>query len=102
MRLLAPRRPLAQSLETIEDALGLVAHHPLHALFKVLAEAAIAAKEDHLRGLKENVIVGRLIPAGTGLRKFKDILITPKDSRPDFYEESLRLKERTENLLEVH
>ncbi len=34
---------------------------------RVLIESAIAGKEDHLRGLKENVIIGRLIPAGTGL-----------------------------------
>ena len=34
---------------------------------RVLTEAAIMGKKDHLRGLKENVIVGRLIPAGTGL-----------------------------------
>jgi DNA-directed RNA polymerase subunit beta' len=34
---------------------------------RVLTEAAIMAKKDDLRGLKENVIVGRLIPAGTGL-----------------------------------
>ena len=36
---------------------------------KVLIEAAIAGKEDPLRGLKENVIIGRLIPAGTGLKE---------------------------------
>ncbi|MGI9323098.1 MAG: hypothetical protein ACR2PJ_05915, partial [Pseudomonadales bacterium] len=35
---------------------------------RVLTEAAVTGKRDHLRGLKENVIVGRLIPAGTGLR----------------------------------
>jgi DNA-directed RNA polymerase subunit beta' len=34
---------------------------------RVLTEAAIAGKKDELRGLKENVIVGRLIPAGTGM-----------------------------------
>ena len=34
---------------------------------RVLTEASIAGKVDHLRGLKENVVVGRLIPAGTGL-----------------------------------
>jgi len=34
---------------------------------RVLTEAAVNGKEDYLRGLKENVIVGRLIPAGTGL-----------------------------------
>ena len=36
---------------------------------RVLTAASIAAKEDKLRGLKENVIIGRLIPAGTGYRK---------------------------------
>ncbi len=34
---------------------------------RVLTEAAVTGKEDQLRGLKENVVVGRLIPAGTGL-----------------------------------
>ncbi len=38
---------------------------------KVLTEAAAAGRVDFLRGLKENVIMGRLIPAGTGLRKYK-------------------------------
>jgi DNA-directed RNA polymerase subunit beta' len=38
---------------------------------KVLTEAALSGKMDGLRGLKENVIMGRLIPAGTGLLKFK-------------------------------
>jgi len=45
---------------------------------KVLTEASIQAKVDHLLGLKENVIVGHLIPAGTGLPKFKDLLVIPK------------------------
>ncbi len=40
---------------------------------KVLTEAAVSGRVDYLRGLKENVIMGRLIPAGTGLRKYKDI-----------------------------
>ena len=38
---------------------------------KVLTEAAINSKTDHLRGLKENIIMGRLIPAGTGLTAYK-------------------------------
>ena len=38
---------------------------------KVLTEAAIKGKEDHLVGLKENVIIGKLIPAGTGLTAYK-------------------------------
>ena len=42
---------------------------------KVLSEAAITAKTDELNGLKENVIVGHLIPAGTGLRRYQDILV---------------------------
>ncbi len=40
---------------------------------KVLTDASIAAKEDYLRGLKENVIMGRIIPAGTGLDEYKKV-----------------------------
>jgi DNA-directed RNA polymerase subunit beta' len=40
---------------------------------KVLINAAIQGKEDHLRGLKENVIIGKLIPAGTGYRDAKEV-----------------------------
>ena len=39
---------------------------------KVLTEAAIKGKKDHLVGLKENVIIGKLIPAGTGLQAYHD------------------------------
>ena len=39
---------------------------------RVLTEAAVTGKRDYLRGLKENVIVGRLIPAGTGLKYHED------------------------------
>ncbi len=39
---------------------------------RVLTEAAVSGKRDHLRGLKENVIIGRLIPAGTGFPNFVD------------------------------
>ncbi|MEL6649790.1 MAG: DNA-directed RNA polymerase subunit beta' [Bacteroidota bacterium] len=46
---------------------------------KVLSEAAITAKTDDLHGLKENVIVGHLIPAGTGLRKYQDIIVGDMD-----------------------
>ena len=44
---------------------------------RVLTEAAIKGKEDHLLGLKENVIIGQLIPAGTGMRRYKDIDVVP-------------------------
>jgi DNA-directed RNA polymerase subunit beta' len=40
---------------------------------RVLTNAAIAGSVDHLRGLKENVIIGRLIPAGTGMRAYRNI-----------------------------
>jgi DNA-directed RNA polymerase subunit beta' len=46
---------------------------------KVLSEAAIRGKTDWLMGMKENVIVGHLIPAGTGQRKFNDMIVTHKD-----------------------
>jgi len=40
---------------------------------KVLTEAAIKGKVDHLVGLKENVIIGKHIPAGTGMKKYRDV-----------------------------
>ena len=46
---------------------------------KVLTDAAIEGKVDHLNGLKENVIVGQLIPAGTGLKIYKELLVLKKD-----------------------
>ncbi len=42
---------------------------------RVLTEAAIKGKVDHLIGLKENVIIGKLIPAGTGMKKYKSIAL---------------------------
>lgn len=47
---------------------------------KVLTDAAIEGKVDTLQGLKENVIVGQLIPAGTGLKAYKDSIVTSKDA----------------------
>jgi DNA-directed RNA polymerase subunit beta' len=47
---------------------------------RVLTEAAIKGKEDHLIGLKENVIIGKLIPAGTGMRRYKSIAIAHNDA----------------------
>ncbi|MEL6539503.1 MAG: DNA-directed RNA polymerase subunit beta', partial [Bacteroidota bacterium] len=45
---------------------------------KVLSDAAIRGKSDTLKGLKENVIVGHLIPAGTGLQKYGNLLVQAK------------------------
>ena len=42
---------------------------------RVLTDAAIKGKKDHLIGLKENVILGKLIPAGTGMKKYRNIAI---------------------------
>jgi DNA-directed RNA polymerase subunit beta' len=50
---------------------------------RVLTEAAITGKSDHLRGLKENVIVGRLIPAGTGLAFHEERRRKRKDQRDE-------------------
>ena len=46
---------------------------------KVLSDASIAGKVDTLKGLKENVIMGRLIPAGTGLSVYRDIGISAQE-----------------------
>ena len=54
---------------------------------KVLNEAAISGKEDHLLGLKENVIVGHLIPAGTGVRKFQKMLVGSQEALETLTEE---------------
>ncbi|HLR34159.1 MAG TPA: DNA-directed RNA polymerase subunit beta', partial [Tissierellales bacterium] len=40
---------------------------------RVLTESAIKGKEDHLLGLKENIIIGKLIPAGTGMKRYRDV-----------------------------
>ena len=49
---------------------------------KVLTEAAISGKTDHLIGLKENVIIGKLIPAGTGMRRYRNVKLDT-DVRPE-------------------
>jgi DNA-directed RNA polymerase subunit beta' len=49
---------------------------------KVLTDAAIEGKVDHLNGLKENVIIGKLIPAATGLKQYRQIAIEPTEPLP--------------------
>ncbi len=56
---------------------------------KVLSEASIRGKVDDLRGLKENVIVGHLIPAGTGLREYNDLIVGSEKE----YDELMRKSE---------
>ncbi len=61
---------------------------------RVLTEAAIAGRVDYLRGLKENVIVGRLIPAGTGMPAYRDIYMEKEEPAPaPTLEELLRPEE---------
>ncbi|MEM9417344.1 MAG: DNA-directed RNA polymerase subunit beta', partial [Bacteroidota bacterium] len=48
---------------------------------KVLSEAAIRGKCDQLKGLKENVIVGHLIPAGTGLKKYRQLIVNTQEEQ---------------------
>ena len=57
---------------------------------KVLNEAAISGKTDTLEGMKENVICGHLIPAGTGLREYERLVVGSKD---DIYAESDEVEE---------
>jgi DNA-directed RNA polymerase subunit beta' len=49
---------------------------------RVLTEASISGKVDHLRGLKENVTMGRLIPAGTGFEYYRHVRIPPDEPPP--------------------
>jgi len=50
---------------------------------RVLTEAAIKGKIDPLLGLKENVIIGKLIPAGTGMNRYRNIDIIHNENMPD-------------------
>ena len=50
---------------------------------KVLTEAAIKGKVDHLIGLKENVIIGKLIPAGTGMKRYRDVRLNSTMPEPE-------------------
>jgi DNA-directed RNA polymerase subunit beta' len=54
---------------------------------KVLTDAALEGKTDHLVGLKENVIIGKLIPASTGLKEYRAVTIEPAEDAPRFYVE---------------
>ena len=54
---------------------------------KVLTEAAIKGKIDPLIGLKENVIIGKHIPAGTGMRKYRDIRLQSDELEEELLEE---------------
>ena len=53
---------------------------------RVLTEAAMSGRSDPLLGLKENVIIGKLIPAGTGLPRYRDVVVEPtQEAKTDLY-----------------
>ena len=60
---------------------------------RVLTEASIKGKVDYLRGLKENVIMGRLIPAGTGLNYYRNVYLTNEQEPEDLSDEGVELLE---------
>jgi DNA-directed RNA polymerase subunit beta' len=69
---------------------------------KVLSEASIRGKRDYLNGLKENVIVGHLIPAGTGVREFNNIYVANQEEYDNLIarkEEFERAKEESEDVV---
>ena len=59
---------------------------------KVLNEAAINGKVDRLEGLKENVICGHLIPAGTGLREYERLVVGSRDDIEGIYNEATEIE----------
>jgi DNA-directed RNA polymerase subunit beta' len=72
---------------------------------RVLTDAAIKGKVDYLRGLKENVLIGKLIPAGTGAKQYSDIEIMLQkefmdDEASEFLEEKLMDDEETDDAVE--
>ncbi|MGA7686138.1 MAG: DNA-directed RNA polymerase subunit beta', partial [Terriglobales bacterium] len=70
---------------------------------RVLTEASIQGAVDHLRGLKENVIVGRLIPAGTGMEYYRNVRLSPEmeEAASKVQEEVSQAYEEAERALEL-
>ena len=69
---------------------------------KVLTEAAINGKVDPLIGLKENVLIGQLIPAGTGMRRYRDIRIaSEKKKKEPMLSEEIEIQEEEEELIPI-
>ena len=64
----------------------------------MLTEAAISGRVDYLRGLKENVIMGRLIPAGTGMEFYRNVKVAPD---PTMHEARMEEPDETASYLEA-
>ncbi len=65
---------------------------------KVLSQAAVQGKEDKLLGLKENVIVGHLIPAGTGLQEYQNLIVGSKEEYEKLVNSSTEEEPELENM----
>ena len=61
-----------------------------------MADAAIKGKEDHLVGLKENVIIGMTIPAGTGMKRYMNVKVPLAEDDPLYIKEHEEPEERIE------
>ncbi|MEA2273922.1 MAG: DNA-directed polymerase subunit beta, partial [Solirubrobacteraceae bacterium] len=68
---------------------------------KVLTDAALEGKTDRLLGLKENVIIGKLIPAATGLRRYRRLEIEPAEPIPRPSPEEIGLLDESELAAEL-
>ena len=66
---------------------------------RVLTDAAIRGKKDHLLGLKENVIIGKIIPAGTGMARYRNL--EPKAINEEVYLEPSQEDEETNLVVEA-
>ena len=76
---------------------------PVDRLRSLLTDASIQGAVDHLRGLKENVIVGRLIPAGTGMEYYRNVKLSPEleEAAARVQEEVSAAYEEAERALEL-
>ena len=63
---------------------------------RVLTEAAISGKVDPLVGIKENVLIGKLIPAGTGIERYRSVKLSTDKNQVSEDEEVLAVSEDTE------
>lgn len=72
-RRVAAAKPLIMGITTASlDTESMISAASFQETTRILTEAAISGQEDYLYGLKENIIIGKLIPAGTGIRSFQE------------------------------
>jgi len=79
MQLMQQQRQYCKVLQASLQTKSFISAASFQETTKVLNEAAVAGKVDTLEGLKENVIVGHKIPAGTGMRNYDTIIVGSKE-----------------------